>query len=312
MLEAGLPALHGLRTLAGCAPGRFRTIAADLYTCVERGAPLHEALARHVGLLDPVELALIRVGEETGRLDRVLLDLAERRDAQHHVRRQLVTRLIYPAILLHVAVFVSALLAVLGPGGSLSAGIACLLRTLLPIYILGFGLYHGYRVRHRVPALGRAVDRVAYALPFVGRMVRRSCLIRFCQSFEALYTAGILHARALALAAGATGNCIFEHRLLRAVPWVANGVDLGDALQRTGAFDAETVSRLVTGVRSGRLEEALLGIRKQAELDARTTSERLTAIVPTVLYLAVVVWVAVFVILKFYLNYFAQIREALK
>lgn len=310
MLESGVPLLRGLKTLAGCVPGRLGEIAGHVRASVERGAPLHVALSEHGGFLTPVEQALVKVGEESGTLDGVLMELAARREAQSEVRKRIATRLIYPAIVLHLAMCVGTLLAVVSPEGGVMAGVRFLVKAVLVVYGLGFGLYYGYTRRWLVPSVGRMVDRLAYNAPLVGRMVRRTCLVRFCQAFEAMYVGGIAHPRALALSAESCGNFVFRSRLQQAVPMVSNGIDLGEALQMTGAFDPETVSRLITGVQSGRIEETLALIRKQAELDARTASDRLAVVLPTGLYLLVVIWAAS-IVFRFYAAYFARINDVL-
>ncbi len=311
MLEAGSPVLRSLKTIAASFPGRLSGVATQLAQRVEGGATLHQAMEDHRDLLDSVELTVLKVGEQSGRLDLILIELAKRREAEIEIRKRIATRLIYPAIVLHLAILVGALVTAVRPGGSLGAGLLYLAKAVATVYGIGFGLRFAWKLRRRIPPYGRVVDTAAYYAPFIGRMVQRSCLIRFCQAFESMYVGGIAHPRALILAAEAAGNYVFENRLKQAVPMVEQGDELGESLQLSGAFDPDTVSKLITGIKSGRLEEALIAIRKEAEFDARTASDRLAVILPTILYIGVVVWAAIFVIAKFYIAYFARINEAL-
>lgn len=311
MLESGLPALRCLRTLESSFPGRLRKTAAQLRQRVERGATLHEAMAARADLFVPIELALIGAGEQSGRLDRILVELADRREEQHRLKKSIVTRMIYPVILLHVGIGVGTLLAVISPGGGTAAGMRFLVKALGFIYGTGLGLHLAYKHRRRVPWFARAIDRLAYGAPVIGRIVKRLSLVRFCQAFEAMYVAGLSHPQTLSLAADACGNVVIENRIRQAVPMVSQGVDLGDALQGVRAFDPMVTGRLITGVQSGRIEETLIGIRKEAEADARTSVDRLAIVVPTLLYILIVVWIGFFVVLKFWLAYFARINEVL-
>ncbi len=311
MLESGLPAVRSLRSLETSFPGRMRRVAGEMRQRIEAGATLHDAVTGQGRLFAPIEMALIRAGEQSGRLDRILIELAERREEQYRVRKSIVTRMIYPAILLHVGIATGTVLAVVSPGGGLAAGIWFALRAVVWLYGIALALYFVLKNRRGVPWFGRAIDRLAYVLPVLGRIVRNLCLVRFCQAFEATYMAGLSHPQALELAAEACGNILVENRLKQTLPMVSQGVDLGDALQATRVFDPMTTGRLVTGIQSGRLEETLIAIRKEAELNARTSIDRVAIVVPTLLYILIVLWVGIFIVLKFWLAYFAQIDEAL-
>ncbi len=313
MLGSGMPVLRSLQNLSVSFPGRLAGVAGQLRESVERGASLHQAVSRQRGLFDPLEVALVDAGERSGRLEHVLIQLAERREALNELRKRILTRLIYPALLLHVAMLAGAVISAVdlnGGGIQVRDGIVYLVKAVVVVYGIGTALYLAYALRWSVPPYARALESMAYSLPLVGRMVQRGSLIRFCQAFEALYVAGVAHPPALTLAAGASGNAVFETRLKRAVPEVANGTDLGEALQLCGAFDPDTVSQLMTGVQSGKIEEALNTIREAAELDARTASDRLAVIVPILLYFGVAIWAA-YLIISFYIAYFARISEAL-
>ncbi len=311
MLEAGLPALRGLHTLETSFPGRMRRIAGLLRKRIEAGGTLHQAMAEQGSLFQPIELALIHAGESSGRLDRMMIELAERREDQHRVKKGIVTRMVYPAILLHVGIAAGTILAVVSPDGGPEAGIRFGLTALIWLYAVVLGIYVVLKDRERVPWFSHAVDRVAYFAPISRGLVRQLCLVRFCQAFEAMYVAGISHPRALTLSADASGNIVVANRLRAAVPMVSQGVDLGEALQKVRAFDPMTTGRLITGVQSGRLEETLISIRKGAELNAQTTINRLAIVLPTLLYIGIMLWVGICVVMKFWLSYFRQLEEVL-
>src|SRR5205814_565749 len=104
--RAGVPLGQGLAMAASaCRRPPLSTAVADVLARVRRGDPLARALAAHPEAFDEVEVALVAVGDENGRLDEVLMRLAERSEKAYHVLRRLALGLLYPAVLLVAALF---------------------------------------------------------------------------------------------------------------------------------------------------------------------------------------------------------------
>ncbi|MBK8915616.1 MAG: type II secretion system F family protein [Phycisphaerales bacterium] len=108
MLRAGasvIPALSAIRE----QPARpaFQALLTDLSERVESGATLHEAMSRHGRVFSGAVRTVIAAGEATGALADSFARLSQLLDARMRIRRTIVGALIYPAMLLLMAVGVT-------------------------------------------------------------------------------------------------------------------------------------------------------------------------------------------------------------
>ena len=104
LLRAGARINDGLELLAADRDfGRLRPVVADIRSRVVAGESLAEAMARHQGLFPPMYVALIRVGEASGSLDRVLEVLADERSRTEALKRRLGDAVRYPLFVLGAA-----------------------------------------------------------------------------------------------------------------------------------------------------------------------------------------------------------------
>jgi general secretion pathway protein F len=104
LLRAGARINDGLELLAADRDfGRLRPVVADIRSRVVAGESFAEALARHEGLFPAMYVALIRVGEASGSLDRVLEVLADERTRTEALKRRLVEAVRYPLFVLGAA-----------------------------------------------------------------------------------------------------------------------------------------------------------------------------------------------------------------
>ncbi|MFG1302083.1 type II secretion system F family protein [Xanthobacter sp. V3C-3] len=101
LLRAGARLDEALELLAGDADlGRMRPAVARIRADILSGHSLAEALAAQPKLFPPVYVALVRVGEASGTVDRILELLAEERMRAEQLRRKLLEALQYPAFIL--------------------------------------------------------------------------------------------------------------------------------------------------------------------------------------------------------------------
>src|SRR5215467_3481704 len=104
LLRAGARLDDGLDLLANDSDvGRLRPVVAQIRASVLGGESFGEAIAKHPGLFSATYVALVRVGEASGKLDHVLEMLAAERARAGALRRKLADALHYPAFLLVAA-----------------------------------------------------------------------------------------------------------------------------------------------------------------------------------------------------------------
>jgi len=309
LLDAGVQPGRALQILIDQRSGPARKVALKMQAAVREGHSFAECCRQSPGVFPPLHVLLIEAGELSGRLDVMLVRLADTLDQAARLRGELVTRLLYPALVLHVAVGVQAIVKLF-----LESGMAALRQAAL-----GFGLIYGcalaiwlaWKLIQRVPALHLFVSAVAYYTPVLHGVLHSIGTARFARTCEALYHAGIPMPKTIQTAAEASGNIVLQRQILRAVPIVREGGNAAEALSSTGAFSPTVASMLHTGSESGRLDAMLLRIADQAELQANTSLERLGKVIPVILYLFVAAWVAYLIYDLFVRDYLKTINDLL-
>src|SRR6059058_5860981 len=110
LLGVGVPLLEALETLARQHKGKFHTTILLLRDRVAGGASLGQAMREHPGVFDELAVNITEVGEDAGTLDASLQRLAEFRERSEQFKGKVWTALIYPMIVLTVAIAASLFL----------------------------------------------------------------------------------------------------------------------------------------------------------------------------------------------------------
>ena len=104
LLKAGARLDRALELLATDPDiGRLRSTAGALRSSILAGESFGDALTHHPSLFPPIYVALVRVGEVSGTLDKTLQVLASDRARAEALRRKVADALRYPAFLLFAA-----------------------------------------------------------------------------------------------------------------------------------------------------------------------------------------------------------------
>ncbi len=259
MTEAGLSLLQCLESLnRGRVFRAFAQPISRLIDQLEQGATFAEAAASLRGWLPAFDLALLDSGERSGRLDVCFRLLSEFYRRRARAVREVIQRLLYPALVIHVAVL--ALAAASDPQRILNGEIGAYLwsvgSVLLPIYLVFFGVFYMAQGSHGV-AVRSLLERVFGFVPLLGAARQCLALSRLCLALEALLAAGMPMGRSWALAGEASGS----PRIWKAVgPFEAaieEGRAPGELLDGLRCFPDMFVGMYQSGEASGRLDENL-------------------------------------------------------
>lgn len=311
MLNAGVPLSRCLHMAAASPDAPHRKLAAKLERQIAAGASLAEAMQSGAGYVPAVEQKLIQVGEMSGRLDQILINLADSREAMARVRKLFIGKMVYPIVLLHVAILVRALVAFMRPDdGGLGVAILYLLEGVVPLYGLTLLLAIISWSGKRLLPVRLLLELIFYHVPFIGQAMHQVAVARFARTFGILYRAGIGVVEALPIAAEACGNSLIRRRLLRAEKSLAGGLGLAESLMETRVFGYVVNGMLMTGEESGKLDAMLEKIQEQADYDAQASICRLGAAIPALIYGVVAIWVG-WQVISFFAGYKALIDDLL-
>lgn len=276
LLRAGLPLTHALEVLIEAPElGESRTYLASIRDRIREGSPLAKALAGVSARVSPFEQAVIEVGEKSGALDEVLERLAGFLEEQVRLRERIQTALIYPAIVLVLAVVVATLmLGVMIPRvGQLlqetNVPLPVLTRWMLawgrwlvpvgvPLLILVAAAALAFRRQAaRDPHWREEADRRLFGLPILGRGYTALVNLRFARTLALLLGGGVPLVEGVGLAGRATGSAWVGRLAEEGAESIRHGGSLADAVRTIPPLSASLPGWIQAGEASGKLENLL-------------------------------------------------------
>ncbi|MFW6355001.1 MAG: type II secretion system F family protein [Verrucomicrobiota bacterium] len=275
LLGAQLPLLRGLETLLRqTPPGPFREVVEDLAESVRGGRRFSQALASYPGVFDPFFLNMVRAGEASGHLAEVLGRVADFREKSGRLKGRVQAALVYPAVVLLVAVtIVGLLMAFVIPqfqtiyatslrGQPLPAltqaliGLSAFVEAFFPLLLGGVvALGVGLRWAMSTAAGRRRWDRITFTLPLFQGLVQRTAVAHFTRTFGTLVESGVPLLEALRIAREVVAHTVVQGALDAVHDRVKDGDSLARPLEQTGVFPAFVPGMIAVGEETGRLGE---------------------------------------------------------
>ena len=308
MTEAGLSLVQTLESLNRAKVFRpFARQISQLMDRLEQGGTFAESAAGIRGWLPAFDLALLDSGERSGRLDVCFRLLSEFYRQRAQATREVIRQLIYPALVVHVAVFAWAVVD--APqrisSGEIGAYLWDVGSALLPIYLLGLAVFyiaqgsHGFAVR-------ALLEKFFGFVPLLGKARRCLSLSRLCLALEALLSAGTPMARSWTLAADASGSPRIQKAVRPFESAIEGGRTPGELLNHFRCFPDMFVSLYQSGEVSGRLDENLERLRVHYQEEGFRKLKLFAVWLPRMLYFFVLS-VAAYLIIRFWVGYYEGI-----
>ncbi|ENO89222.1 type II secretion system protein [Thauera linaloolentis 47Lol = DSM 12138] len=314
LLAAGVPPFESLGALRDATTHpRMRMVVATLLADIERGQPMSEAAARQPAVFPSATVALLRAGEQAGRLPEAVRDIGAALEHEDELVGYARRIAIYPAIVafLMLLALVVALVHVVPELEKLfrSSGQTLPLQTrlliglshlvtqawwaLLGIAALAFG---GARwTLARSESARTRLHRLLLRLPIAGEIQTKLALARFAGVLATLYASGITIIDALRITQDAAGNLALRDALRHASHQIEQGHTVSAAFGASGLFPPLVERMLKVGEQTGGLDRALGNVATIYRRDVADAVGRLQAAIEPALTLAMgglLLWIA--------------------
>ncbi|NCD21340.1 MAG: hypothetical protein EOL90_00155 [Spartobacteria bacterium] len=288
-----------------------RTLLAAVRDAVREGRPLNAALAAASPQVTPFEQSVMEVGERTGGMAEALERLAGFLEEQEKLREKLATALLYPAVVVSLAVIIGGLvLAFMLPlvgrmfaeahlelplltrvllASGRAAGLALLL-----LAVAGMGGVAVFRRRLRTDAALRLrVDRKLFSVPLVGAGWRNLASLRFVRVLGLLLERGVGLIESVPLAGRASGSAWLADCARRETEAMGQGKPLVEVIRGIRPLHPS----LAAWVQAGEAGGNLIGLLDNAAQRFQQRWERLASRGMLVLEIGLTVAVGLFVAL---------------
>jgi len=312
LLGAGIPVAEALGALSEQVENDlFKKILSQVKQKVNEGQGLAQALSAHPNVFTDLYVNMIRAGENSGTLEIVLERLAEYTESQVELRSKIRSALLYPVILTMVGFGVLAILVfwvlpkistVFTATGralplltrmllGLSAFLTDWLNLLIIAVIIGGAIFIFRRWLNSENGRER-FDRFALNLPIFGPLIRKVVISRFTRTLATLLKGGVPILVSLDIVRNIVTNVIIRKAVENARGSITEGTSISGPLSKSGVFPPLVIHMVMTGEKTGELEDMLLRVSDSYEKEVERSVNNLTTVLEPVMILIMAGFVA--------------------
>jgi len=321
LLSAGLQVVPAMSILIRQSRDEIsRRLFIQIRENVNEGMSLERAMKEHPKIFSELYVSLVRAGEASGALDKILSRLADYLELQKNLRRRFTSALAYPALMLVtgisvlifmmtfvvprvVKIFSRAQQELPWPTQVLIKS-SYALSHYAELWILAFVALTALFFAWNRTEKGRwAVEGAKLKIPLYGALILKRGIARFGRTLGELLRAGVPILDALTISKLVIGNKVLEHSVDRAREETHKGGTLGTSLEKSGYFPPVFTDMIGVGEQTGRLDDMLVKVSEHLEEESESTIQTMMSLVDPVLILAMGVAVG-FVVLAVLLPLF--------
>ncbi|MBN1587858.1 MAG: type II secretion system F family protein [Candidatus Omnitrophica bacterium] len=297
LLESGVTLHRSLEILLyQIESGRLYNAVTDIKADIEGGQSFHIALAKHPKVFNLFWINLVETGEASGHLPTTLNQIAEYHENTGALQRKVTSALVYPAILIGVAVcaififtvkvipIFSGMYSSFGaqlPGLTVAViSVSDLVRKNILIILGVTGVAGFIFYKYLQTEVGRAnFDFFKFKIPLIGRLFHMSAVERFASGLGTLVESGVPILYALEITEKSVGNRVLQRALEQVKDAIRKGQPMAEPLEQTGVFPPMVVQMIKVGEEIGELGKMLRKLSEFYRERITTLVERITALI---------------------------------
>ncbi|MBC3766108.1 type II secretion system F family protein [Neptunicella marina] len=311
LTKSGIPILRAIGGLADSTSSKtFALALRGIVEQLERGRTLSSAMNLYPKIFNQLFVSVVHVGENTGKLDEVFLQLSRYIESELETRKQIKAATRYPtfvviALIVAIVVLNIWVIPIFAQmfkklGADLPPMTQVLIATseffvsywplLLVVTITAIaGLRHYVQTER-----GRYQwDRFSLRMPIIGNILERSLLSRFSRSFAMMLRSGVPLTTALNLVSDAVDNKYMGGKIIG----IRRNIEKGDSLLRasvaSGMFTPLVLQMFSVGEETGNVDDMLDDVAEYYEREVDYDIKNLTAKIEPVLIVIVAIMVLI-------------------
>jgi len=313
LFDAEIPLITTLHTVAQQTDSiLLREKMFEVSADVEGGASLSDAISKHSDIFSDFYVNMVRAGEASGKLSKVLSYLADHEEREYEVMAKVRGALIYPAFVVSGFIISAIVLMVFVipklTGILLEGGQELPIITNIIIktsdfmraswYILLFALVGGVMgfLKYIKTSTGKeSWDRVQLKIPVFGEILKKVYLFRFAESLGTLLEGGLPVTRAIAISRDVTGNTVYKEILDDVQEAVRRGESIGSTLVLYKEMPPLVTQMVVVGEQAGKLVSVLHNIASFYQKEVDTATDNISSLIEPILILVMGIGVGLLV-----------------
>jgi type IV pilus assembly protein PilC len=304
MLASGLPILQALEVISHDKDNAsMQSFIAKLRSNIAGGKTLAETFAEYPEYFSELYSSLIKAGEKSGTLDKILQRLGNYLDRSENLRKKVKKALIYPAAIVTVAFIVSSIMLIFVVPkfktlfDSFGAKLPLFTRIILAIsnfmqsywwVVVLMIILASWLIRRGLRTSAKFhywVDEKLLQLPIIGPILRRAIIARFARTLSTTIESGMPITDAMRSMIDIMGNKVYSKGVAQICNDITSGHQLNVSMSSTKLFPHMVIQMISVGEASGSLSEMLHKVADYYEEEVNYSVDNLSSLLEPLIML---------------------------
>jgi MSHA biogenesis protein MshG len=311
LTKAGVPIITGMKRIAdSTSHEKMREIIEEMVDELESGRELATAMSSYPEVFSTLYIGMIRIGEQSGRLDESFYRMFEFLERDENTLRNIKSAIRYPTlVMVAIAIAVAIIMIFVIPQ---FASIYESFNLVLPLptrIIIGtaeffaeywmfllvglLATFFGFRHYINTPDGRLKWDKQKLKFPVIGSIVLRGTLARFASAFAMTYRSGMQILEGMKIVSQAVDNAYIQTKIQEMREGIARGENLSNVTIQARVFTPLVIQMIVIGEETGNLEDMLQEVTDFYEREVDYDVKRLSSLIEPLLTVAIGVLVLV-------------------
>lgn len=315
MLASGLPIMQSLDIIAHDQENpSMEKLILNVKNDIAGGKTLAETFNQYPKQFSSLYVSLIKAGEKSGTLDKILNRLAGYLEKTESMKRKVKKALTYPIAILTVAIAVSLILLIfvvpqfqkmfesfdaeLPVFTQMVVHLSDFLRAYWWAVIGGIGLliFGLVKTLKGNPGAIRMKDKLILRIYIIGPVLRKSIIARFTRTLSTTLEAGMPIVESMKSMAPIMGNSVYEDAILKMCDDINSGHTLSSSMISTKLFPNMVIQMISVGEASGRLSDMLNKVADFYEDEVNNIVDNLSSLLEPLIMIVLGVVVGGFIV----------------
>lgn len=313
MIDAGLPLVQALNIIALQTKNtNLRAVLATVVRDIESGYSFSTALAKHPNAFNRIFISVVRSGEAAGKLDEVLLELADQFEKDSAFSSKVKGALAYPAFIITAMIGVGGLMmikvipTIKNVFDEAHAQLPFMTRALIALsdflvkywyiaIIIFIALVVILRFYIKSEGGKRLLDRLELTVPVFSATATSIIMARMTRTMGLLISSGIPILEALRIVSDAIGNHVYQQGLAEARAEVERGIPMSVPLMKDATFPVLFGQMVSVGEQTGRMDAMMMNLAKYYSEEADNKLKSMSSLIEPVVMVILGVGVAILI-----------------
>lgn len=309
LLESGCEITKIFDILKSQSNKRIKTIFNRVTNHIQKGNSITESF-QETNSFSNFFISMIKAGEISGNLDKVMNDLSDYYDKEHKLKSKIMLILIYPVILIILSIasmlfilfFIVPNFEIIFQNNGINPPILTKILINISRFIRGNHIFiltalviSLFMINSYIKS-SKFKNSVTFKIPIIKDISRLVVTSKFCRSFSILIEGGIQIIDAINISSQVIDNEFIYERLVISREYIQRGDSISSSLSKPNIFPQLFISMINIGEESGRLDNSLKAINEFYENDLETKIQQFVKIIEPAITIIIGIVVGIFII----------------